>query len=153
MIKVFLENGLNVMTQGDVDVTIKTIYGNQEGAVKGHNPHKQGRPSHTYHSYMMANLKLILEVEVQPGNQGNSAHSLPGLMNLLNRLPKECWPEFVRGDCDWGCDRVMLNSNKLGAAIYLKWKSPKTSRKPCIMHTTAQVGLATTTIGKAKNLN
>ena len=44
----------------DVDVTVKTIYGNQEGAVNGYNPHKKGRPSHTYHSYMMANLMLQL---------------------------------------------------------------------------------------------
>ena len=113
----------------DVDVTIKTIYGNQEGAVKGYNPHKQGRPSHTYHSYMMANLKLILEVEVQPGNQGNSAHSLPGLMSLLNRLPKECWPEFVRGDCDWGSDRVMTELEQAGCGYLFKMKKSKNVKK------------------------
>ena len=33
----------------DVDVTVKPIYGHQEGAIKGYNPHKKGRPSHTYH--------------------------------------------------------------------------------------------------------
>ena len=113
----------------DVDVTIKTIYGNQEGAVKGYNPHKQGRPSHTYHSYMMANLKLILEVEVQPGNQGNSAHSLPGLMSLLNRLPKECWPEFVRGDCDWGSDRIMTELEQAGCGYLFKMKKSKNVKK------------------------
>ena len=97
----------------DVDVTVKTIYGKQEGAVIGYNPHKKGRPSHTYHSYMMANLKLILDVEVQPGNQGNSSHSLPGLINLLNRLPTCCWPQFVRGDCDWGSDAVMSELERI----------------------------------------
>jgi hypothetical protein len=34
----------------DVDVTVKPIYGHQEGAVVGYNPHKPGRPSHTYHT-------------------------------------------------------------------------------------------------------
>jgi hypothetical protein len=34
----------------DIDVTIKPIYGRQQGAELGHNPHKPGRPSHTYHS-------------------------------------------------------------------------------------------------------
>jgi len=48
----------------DADVTVKTLYGKQEGAVVGYNPHKSGRPSHTYHTYMIANLRLILEVEV-----------------------------------------------------------------------------------------
>ncbi len=31
----------------DADVTVKTLYGKQEGAVVGYNPHKSGRPSHT----------------------------------------------------------------------------------------------------------
>ena len=46
-------------------MTVKPLYGKQEGAVVGYNPHKPGRPSHTYHTYMIANLRLILEVEVQ----------------------------------------------------------------------------------------
>ncbi|MFK0569567.1 transposase [Endozoicomonas sp.] len=113
----------------DVDVTIKTIYGDQEGAVIGYNPHNHGRPSHTYHTYMIANLKLILEVEVQPGNQGNSAHSLPGLISLLKRLPKECWPEFVRGDCDWGSDRVMTELEQIGCGYLFKIKKTVNVKK------------------------
>jgi hypothetical protein len=31
----------------DVDVTVKPLYGRQEGAKVGYNPHKPGRPSHT----------------------------------------------------------------------------------------------------------
>jgi hypothetical protein len=57
----------------DADVTVKPLYGKQEGAVVGYNPHKPGRPSHTYHTYMIANLRLILEVEVQAGDQSSSA--------------------------------------------------------------------------------
>jgi hypothetical protein len=37
----------------DSDVTVKPLYGHQEGAVKGYNPHKPGRPSHTYHTYFV----------------------------------------------------------------------------------------------------
>ena len=70
----------------DVDVTVKPIYGHQEGAVIGYNPHKPGRPSHTYHTYLMANLRLVLEVEVKPGNQTHSKHSSPGLWDLLERI-------------------------------------------------------------------
>lgn len=63
----------------DADVTVKPIYGHQEGAVLGYNPHKPGRPSHTYHTYMIAHLRLVLDVEVQPGNQHHSKFSAPGL--------------------------------------------------------------------------
>ncbi len=34
----------------DVDTTIKPLYGHQEGAELGYNPHKPGRPSHAYHT-------------------------------------------------------------------------------------------------------
>lgn len=91
----------------DVDVTVKPLYGHQEGAKLGYNPQKPGRPSHTYHTYMMANLRLVLEVEVQVGNQSHSNHSLPGLIALLNRLPAEGKPEFVRGDIGYGTDNIM----------------------------------------------
>ena len=113
----------------DADVTVKTIYGNQEGAENGYNPHKKGRPSHTYHSYMMANLKLILDVEVQAGDKANSKHSLPGLMSLLNRLPRECWPEFVRGDCDWGSDHVMTELEQAECGYLFKIKKTPNVKK------------------------
>lgn len=53
----------------DVDTTIKTLYGRQEGAQVGFNPHKKGRPSHVYHTYFMGSARLALDVEVQPGKQ------------------------------------------------------------------------------------
>lgn len=52
----------------DMDTTVKPLYGKQEGAVVGYNPQKPGRPSHSYHTYSIANLRLILDVEVEAGN-------------------------------------------------------------------------------------
>src|SRR5512134_2721164 len=89
----------------DVDTTVKPLYGRQEGAVVGYNPHKPGRPSHTYHTYAIAELRLILEVEVQAGNQHASKHSAAGLWALLARIGRAAWPRLLRGDCDWGAPR------------------------------------------------
>lgn len=113
----------------DCDVTIKPLYGKQEGAVVGYNPHKIGRPSHTYHSYIMANLRMILEVEVQAGNQSNAIYSAPGLLELLKRLPPSCRPEFVRGDCDWGSDGIMTDLEAFGTAYLFKLKKSKNVKK------------------------
>jgi hypothetical protein len=33
----------------DIDVTVKPLYGHQQGAEIGYNPQKPGRPSHVYH--------------------------------------------------------------------------------------------------------
>src|SRR5437868_14191655 len=46
----------------DADTTIKPLYGHQEGAVVGYNPHKPGRPSHCYHTYMLSDLRLVAGV-------------------------------------------------------------------------------------------
>jgi len=73
----------------------------------GYNPHKQGLPFHIYHSYLMANVRLVLEVDVQSGDRNHSDHSMPGLIQLLRCLPPDCQPAFIRGDCDWGNNAVM----------------------------------------------
>ena len=106
----------------DCDVTVKPLYGKQAGAAIGDNPHKPGRPSHTYHRYMIANLRLVLDVEVQPGNQNHSKYSAPGLLALLDRFPKDCRPQFVRGDCDWGSGPVMDDLDEIEQAFLFKVK-------------------------------
>ena len=50
----------------DTDTTIKPLYGHQEGALVSYNPKKPGRPSHSYHTYLMAGTREILGVE-NPG--------------------------------------------------------------------------------------
>src|SRR4029450_5314375 len=82
----------------DVDVPIKPLYGKQQGAVVGYNPHKPGRPSHAYHSYQVSGLRLMLGVDVLAGNQSHANHTLPGLVRILDGLVGEKRPRLVRGD-------------------------------------------------------
>ena len=92
----------------DIDTTVKPLYGHQQGAETGYNPHKPGRPSHVYHSYFVANLRVSLGVEVLPGKQHAAARGLPGLWQTLEKLPRSSWPTFARGDCGYGNEAVML---------------------------------------------
>jgi hypothetical protein len=109
----------------DVDTTVKVLYGKQEGAVKGYNPTKPGRPSHTYHSYFMATLRLVLEVEVQPGNQMSASYSAPDLWSLLERIPHSDWPQFIRGDCAFGTEGVMSRLEERELPYLFKLKQTK----------------------------
>ena len=109
----------------DADITVKPLYGHQEGAKIGYNPQKPGRPSHTYHTYMMANTRLVLEVEVQAGNQAHSNHSLPGLMSLLKRFSDDEKPEFVRGDIGYGTDKFMKELERINQPYLFKLKRSK----------------------------
>jgi hypothetical protein len=96
----------------DADSTVKPLYGHQEGAVPGYNPRKPGRPSHVYHTYTMAGLRLVLDVEVAAGNQHASSHATPGLWALLDRIPRDCWPALLRGDSGFGAEGAMREAER-----------------------------------------
>lgn len=113
----------------DVDTTVKVLYGKQEGAVVGYNPKKPGRPSHTYHTYFMANIRLVLDVEVQPGNQMAASYTAPGLLSLIDSIPRECWPAFVRGDIAFGADGVMREAETRELPYLFKLKLTKNAMR------------------------
>ena len=48
----------------DIDASIKPLYGRQEGAEVGYNPAKPMRPSHVLHTFLVGNLRLVLDVQV-----------------------------------------------------------------------------------------
>jgi hypothetical protein len=104
----------------DIDVTVKPLYGRQEGAQIGYNPQKPGRPSHVYHSYFVANLRISLGVEVRPGNEHAAAKGLPGLWQTLEKLPRHQWPTFSRGDCGYGSEATMLEHEERGLPYLFK---------------------------------
>ena len=91
----------------DIDTTVKPLYGKQEGAMVSYNPKKPGRPSHSYHTYLMAGLRLVVGAEVKAGNEHTGSHSLPGLLKILDDLPTHRKPKIVRGDCGFGSDPIM----------------------------------------------
>lgn len=113
----------------DIDTTVKALYGKQEGAEVGYNPKKPGRPSHVYHTYCIANLRMILDVEVQPGDQSAASHSAPDLFDLLDRTPKVNWPKFIRGDCAFGTDGVMSQCEAKRVPYLFKLKQTPNVKK------------------------
>jgi hypothetical protein len=98
----------------DLDVTVKPIYGKQEGAEVGYNPHKPGRPSHTYHTLFLRHLRLVLDVEVRPGKQHAAAHSRDNLWRVWESLPAEHRPWLVCGDAGFGNESLMSDCEARG---------------------------------------
>ena len=70
----------------DLDATIKPLYGHQEGAEVGYNPHKPGRPSHVLHTFWIGNLRLVLDAVLASGKQHTSGHAKAPLKRLLDEL-------------------------------------------------------------------
>lgn len=104
----------------DIDTTVKPLYGHQQGAEIGYNPHKPGRPSHVYHSYFVAGLRISLGVEVQSGKRHAAAQGLPQLWETLSLLPRSRWPTFGRGDCAYGSENVLVDFEAHGLPYLFK---------------------------------
>ena len=104
----------------DIDTTIKLLYGHQAGAEIGYNPTKPGRPSHTLHTYWIANIRMVLDVDVQGGKAGSAKHSLPRLRQLIEGLAREKRPKLVRGDSAFGNEGVMTEMEEIAQHYLFK---------------------------------
>ena len=90
----------------DMDATIKPLYGRQEGAQVGYNPHKPGRPSHVLHTFWVGNLRLVLDAVLSTGKQHTSGHAKAAMARLLDELGDNA-PALVRGDCGYGNEDII----------------------------------------------
>jgi hypothetical protein len=114
----------------DIDTTVKPLYGRkQEGAVLGYNPTKPGRPSHVYHTYFVANLRLVLDVEIQPGNQSASKYTRPALFEFLDSLPEGARPFLLRGDIGFGNEGMMREAESRDQDYLFKLKQTSGVKK------------------------
>jgi hypothetical protein len=92
----------------DMDMTVKPIYGHQEGAELSYNPHKPGRPSHALHTWFIRKLRLVLDAEVRPGKQHAAKHGRSRLWALWDRWRPEWRPWLMCGDAGYGQEQLLL---------------------------------------------
>jgi hypothetical protein len=90
--------------------------GGASGRWHGQNSEARARRARFVRACACAVLRLVLEVEVQAGNQ----HAAPGLWTLLDRLGPQCAPWLLRGDRDWGNEGVISETERRGQAYLFK---------------------------------
>lgn len=103
----------------DIDATIKPLYGRQEGAEVGYNPHKPGRPSHVLHTFWVGNLRLVLDAVLASGKQHSSGHAKAALGRLLDELGEQ-GPALLRGDCGYGNEDIIDVCEQRGVRYLLR---------------------------------
>ena len=103
----------------DMDVTIKPLYGHQEGAEVGYNPHKPGRPSHALHTFWVGNLRLVLDAALSAGKQHSAKYAKAPLERLLDELADQR-PQLVRGDCGFGNEDIIAICERRGLPYLLR---------------------------------
>ena len=70
----------------DIDSSVMTRYGGQEGAKKGYNPSKRGRASHRPLIAFIADVKLVANMWLRSGNTSSSNNFLSFLEDTLSKL-------------------------------------------------------------------
>jgi hypothetical protein len=109
----------------DLDVTVKPLFGHQDGAELGYNPHKPGRPSHAYQTLMIRHLRLVLDVEVHPGKEHAAGHGRSNLWRQWEGLPAECRPASLCGDAAYGQESLLADCEARGQKYLFRQRQTK----------------------------
>ncbi len=109
----------------DLDSTIVTRYGAQEGAVTGRNPNKPGRPSQHPLMAFIAETQTVANLWLRPGNT-NSAHNVVSFLDstLFHLGDKRC--RLLRADSGFSDARFLsaLETRRLPYVIALNLIRP-----------------------------
>lgn len=110
----------------DFDSTAKTLYGHQEGVVKGYNPGHKGKKS--YHPLICteAHLGDCLGGELRYGNVHTAAGVFEMFRRILSLLPSSVRTIRVRADAGFydGDFVALLRDNRIEFAIVAHMTSP-----------------------------
>jgi hypothetical protein len=82
------------------------------------------RPSHVLHTFLVANLRLVLDVQVSSGKQHTSVHAKAALGRLLDELGDKR-PALVRGDSGYGNEGILSELESRDQRYLLRLRQTK----------------------------
>jgi hypothetical protein len=91
----------------DLDSTVVTVFGDQEGAAVGYNPRYRGKRSYDPLLCLEANSSYLWDTELRPGNAGTWAGSVELLARCFLSVPADIREVRVRADAGFGFDPVL----------------------------------------------
>lgn len=91
----------------DLDSTVMTRYGAQQGAARGYNPAKRGRSSHHPLMAFVADTRMIANCWLRPGNSSSANNVQAFLANTRHRLGGK-HVSLLRADSGF-CDSAFLD--------------------------------------------
>ncbi len=102
----------------DVDSTVITRCGQQQGATKGYNPNKRGRNSHHPLLAFIAESRMVANFWLRPGNTSSSNNILEFLQSTLRHLGNKT-VGLLRADSGFFDDAVMKFLSGKGIAYII----------------------------------
>jgi hypothetical protein len=118
-----LQSGHFYKTWIDVDSTVKTVFGFQEGAAKGYNPFKRGALSYNPQVAFCSGTKEILQAWLRTGSAYTSNGIVEFMKQLVVHMPQRMRIVF-RGDSGYFVGELLewLDSKGYGYLIKVKLK-------------------------------
>lgn len=109
----------------DIDSSVMTRYGNQEGAKKGYNPAKRGRLSHHPLIAFVNYVKLVANMWLRSGNSSSANNFLSFLEDTLSKL-KNKNVSLIRLDSGFFSKEILdyLEQTKRNYIIAAKFNHP-----------------------------
>jgi hypothetical protein len=109
----------------DIDSSVMTKYGSQEGAKKGYNPKKKGRPSHHPLIAFIADVKLVANMWLRSGDTSSANNFLAFLEDTLSKL-KNKTVSLIRLDSGFFQADILdyLDNKKLDYVVAVKFSRP-----------------------------
>lgn len=105
----------------DVDSSVKTVFGKQEGVAKGYNPHKKGAFSYHPQLAFCTETKEILQGWLRTGSAYTSNGIVEFMKQLLAQLPSSQRILF-RGDSGYFVGALLDHLDSLGHGYLIKVK-------------------------------
>lgn len=106
----------------DIDTTVETVYGNQEGAAVGYNPNKPGRKSYQAVLAFDGESQAVINVMLHSGKSPNWEEKVAFLNQSFALLPEGRQVKFVRGDSGITSDDLITSLEADGISYVLKMR-------------------------------
>jgi hypothetical protein len=91
----------------DLDSTVITRYGEQEGSAKGYNPQKRGRNSHHPLIAFISQTRMVANAWLRPGNTADSSNCKEFLEETFEEVLKEKRVGLLRADSGFYTDNIL----------------------------------------------
>ena len=103
----------------DLDSTVITRYGKQEGSAKGYNPQKKGRNSHHPLMAFISQTRMIANAWLRPGNTADSSSCESFMQETFEDILKDKQVGLVRADSGFYAQKILsyLESQSLNYII------------------------------------
>ena len=116
----------------DLDSTVVTVFGRQEGAEVGYNPRYRGKRSYDPLLCLESNSSFLWDTELRPGDAGTWAGSTALLASCFLSLPADIRELRVRADAGFGYHPVLERLEEVQAQYAVVARmNPALKRRLC----------------------